>query len=415
MSAKDSAGTDVVADVQKGYAFDGPALELGALVVDGTAHPDAAVRIPLGDAQPARPGRRRHRHGQDQDAAADGRAAVGGRRPGDRRRHQGRPVRHRRAGRGQRPDDEPGHRGRPELDRDRLPGRAAGARRPGRGADAARHDDVVRPDPAGEGARPQRGAGVVARPGVPLRRQGRPAAARPQGPARRRAVPHQRRGQGRAQGARRPLARDRRRDPARAHLVRGPGCGPVLRRAGVRDHGPDADRRRRAAASCRCSSSRSCRTGPRLFSTFLMWLLADLFHELPEVGDVDKPKLVFFFDEAHLLFDDASKEFLDRDRADRAADPVQGRRRLLRHPDPQGRAVRRPRAARQPGPARPARVHPRRREGAQGDGLDVPQLLLRPRGGADPARHRRGDRSRCSRTAAPRRRWRGPGCARRSR
>jgi DNA helicase HerA-like ATPase len=49
---------------------------------------------------------------------------------------------------------------------------------------------------------------------------------------------------------------------------------------------------------------------PRLFSTFLMWLLADLFHELPEVGDVDKPKLVFFFDEAHLLFDGASKAFL---------------------------------------------------------------------------------------------------------
>ena len=42
-----------------------------------------------------------------------------------------------------------------------------------------------------------------------------------------------------------------------------------------------------------------------------MWLLADLFHDLPEVGDVDKPKLVFFFDEAHLLFDDASKAFLD--------------------------------------------------------------------------------------------------------
>ena len=49
---------------------------------------------------------------------------------------------------------------------------------------------------------------------------------------------------------------------------------------------------------------------PQLFSTFLMWLLADLFHDLPEVGDVDKPKLVFFFDEAHLLFDDASKPFL---------------------------------------------------------------------------------------------------------
>ncbi|MDT4965090.1 MAG: double-strand break repair helicase HerA and related ATPase [Pseudonocardiales bacterium] len=50
---------------------------------------------------------------------------------------------------------------------------------------------------------------------------------------------------------------------------------------------------------------------PQLFSTFLMWLLADLFHELPEVGDVDKPKLVFFFDEAHLLFDGASKVFLE--------------------------------------------------------------------------------------------------------
>ncbi|TXN32468.1 helicase HerA-like domain-containing protein [Lacisediminihabitans profunda] len=50
---------------------------------------------------------------------------------------------------------------------------------------------------------------------------------------------------------------------------------------------------------------------PELYSTFLMWLLADLFNDLPEVGDVDKPKLVFFFDEAHLLFKNASKDFLD--------------------------------------------------------------------------------------------------------
>ncbi len=50
---------------------------------------------------------------------------------------------------------------------------------------------------------------------------------------------------------------------------------------------------------------------PAVFSTFLMWLLADLFNDLPEVGDIDKPKLVFFFDEAHLLFNDASKAFLD--------------------------------------------------------------------------------------------------------
>ncbi len=50
---------------------------------------------------------------------------------------------------------------------------------------------------------------------------------------------------------------------------------------------------------------------PKLFSTFIMWMLADLFHDLPEVGDVDKPKLVFFFDEAHLLFEGASTTFLD--------------------------------------------------------------------------------------------------------
>ena len=60
----------------------------------------------------------------------------------------------------------------------------------------------------------------------------------------------------------------------------------------------------------------SCVSGlqdrPALFSTFLLWLLADLFEDLPEVGDLDKPKLVFFFDEAHLLFTDASKAFLEQ-------------------------------------------------------------------------------------------------------
>jgi DNA helicase HerA-like ATPase len=46
---------------------------------------------------------------------------------------------------------------------------------------------------------------------------------------------------------------------------------------------------------------------PRLYATFLLWLLSELFEELPEVGDPDKPRLVFFFDEAHLLFDEAPK------------------------------------------------------------------------------------------------------------
>ncbi len=51
---------------------------------------------------------------------------------------------------------------------------------------------------------------------------------------------------------------------------------------------------------------------PRLYATFLLWLLSELWEELPEVGDQDKPKLVFFFDEAHLLFRDAPKSLLDR-------------------------------------------------------------------------------------------------------
>jgi DNA helicase HerA-like ATPase len=51
---------------------------------------------------------------------------------------------------------------------------------------------------------------------------------------------------------------------------------------------------------------------PRLYATFLLWLLSELFEELPEAGDLDKPKLVFFFDEAHLLFTDAPKALLDK-------------------------------------------------------------------------------------------------------
>jgi uncharacterized protein len=53
-------------------------------------------------------------------------------------------------------------------------------------------------------------------------------------------------------------------------------------------------------------------TKPALFSTFLLWMLAKLYNDLPEVGDLEKPKLVFFFDEAHLLFSGASKALLDQ-------------------------------------------------------------------------------------------------------
>lgn len=53
-------------------------------------------------------------------------------------------------------------------------------------------------------------------------------------------------------------------------------------------------------------------SAPRLYATFLLWMLSELFEQLPEIGDPDKPKLVFFFDEAHLLFDDAPKVLVER-------------------------------------------------------------------------------------------------------
>ena len=51
---------------------------------------------------------------------------------------------------------------------------------------------------------------------------------------------------------------------------------------------------------------------PRPYATFLQWLLSELFELLPEVGDLDKPKLVFFFDEAHLLFKDTQAALIER-------------------------------------------------------------------------------------------------------
>ena len=113
---------------------------------------------------------------------------------------------------------------------------------------------------------------------------------------------------------------------------------------------------------------------PKLFSTALMWLLAELFEALPEVGDVDKPKLVFFFDEAHLLFDGATQAFVDS-----VAQTV----RLIRSKGvgvffitqtPKDIPGRRARPARQPHPARAARVHARRREGAARDRQDLPEV-----------------------------------------
>ena len=104
---------------------------------------------------------------------------------------------------------------------------------------------------------------------------------------------------------------------------------------------------------------------PKLYATFLLWMLSELFERLPEVGDPDKPKLVFFFDEAHLLFTDAPTALRREDRAGRAADSIEGRRRVLRHAESARRSGDGARPARQPRAARAARVHAARSEGRE--------------------------------------------------
>jgi DNA helicase HerA-like ATPase len=80
---------------------------------------------------------------------------------------------------------------------------------------------------------------------------------------------------------------------------------------------------------------------PRLYATFLLWLMSELFEVLPEVGDPDKPKLVFFFDEAHLLFDEAPQGADRSRRTGGPPDPLERRRRLFRHAEPFGYSLKR--------------------------------------------------------------------------
>ena len=157
------------------------------------------------------------------------------------------------------------------------------------------------------------------------------AAARPRRPARAAHVPRLGRRQGRARRHRRAV---------------GPTVGVLLRAlVGLETGGGDeffgepqldvADLLRVAddgRGVISCVELAAVQDEPALWSTALMWLVAELFEALPEEGDLPKPKLVVFLDEAHLLFDEATEAFLDSLGAHRAADPLEGRRRVLRHP-----------------------------------------------------------------------------------
>ena len=111
---------------------------------------------------------------------------------------------------------------------------------------------------------------------------------------------------------------------------------------------------------------------PRLYSTFVLWMLAQLYETLPEVGDLPKPKLAFFFDEAHLLFTDASEALLEQ--IERTARLIRskgvGVYFVTQAPTDVPSSVLSP--ARQPRPARAPRVHPGRRRRAAQDRAHVP-------------------------------------------
>jgi hypothetical protein len=89
------------------------------------------------------------------------------------------------------------------------------------------------------------------------------------------------------------------------------GAEQFLRRTGAEDHRHHAHRPATAAAISVLAADKLM-MNPRLYATFLLWLLSELFEDTARVGDPDKPKLVFFFDEAHLLFNDAPKVLLER-------------------------------------------------------------------------------------------------------
>ena len=130
---------------------------------------------------------------------------------------------------------------------------------------------------------------------------------------------------------------------------------------------------------------------PQLYATFLLWLMSELFEELPEVGNPDKPKLVFFFDEAHLLVQRCPARPVAEDRAGGAPHPFKGGGHLFRHPEPARCARHGSGPARQSRPACSQGLYPARPEGGQGRGPDLsPEPGLRYREGHHRAWRRRG-------------------------
>ena len=183
-----------------------------------------------------------------------------------------------------------------------------------------------------------------------------------------------------------------------------PGRDEILRRAGAGAEGFHEDRPR-WPRHVNILVADKLMQSPRLYATFLLWMLSELFEELPEVGDLPKPKLVFFFDEAHLLFNDAPKALMDK---------IEQVVRLIRSKgvgvyfvtqNPDRRARQGARAVGQPRAACVAGLHPARPEGGGGGGADLPaqsEARHRPASSWNSARAKRWCRFS---KAMARRRW----------
>ena len=345
------------------------------------------------DAQPPRADRRRHRHRQDEDAAAARGPAVEGRGAGLHQRHQGRRVGHGRAGRRDQPEG-PGAGGVAELDVPaerpprRVPVAVGQAGRPGPG-----DGPLLRAAAPRQGPRPERDPDLDPRPRVQVLRRQRACRCSTSTTSRRRSSTSRRTRASRSSrttaGCRRPRSAC---SCARSSSSSRPGVDaffgePEFQVVDLLRTTPDSQ------GVVSILELSDVMDQPRLFSTFMLWMLAQLYETLPEVGDLPQPKLFFFFDEAHLLFHDASEALHRADRADRPAHPLEGRRRVLRDAGADRRPLVGPRPARQPRPARAPGVHARRRRRAAEDRPDVPDDdPLRRREDDHVARHRRGVR-----------------------
>jgi DNA helicase HerA-like ATPase len=307
--AKSGGTDDVVAAIAAGYAFTGPALDLGALVVDGTGHPDAQIRIPLGML---------NRHGLVAGATGTGKTKTL-----------------------QLIAEQLSAQGVPVFLAD-IKGDVSGISQPGEADDkvASRAEDVGQDwQPHGYPCEFYSLGGLG--PGIPIR-----ATITAFGPTLLAKILDLNETQESSLGLIFHFADQRglelldlkdlraviqflTSDEGKEELKNIGGlssatAGVILRSLITLENSGgdvffgepefDTSELMRTAADGRGLVSvlelPAVQDKPQLFSTFLMWLLADLFADLPEVGDLDRPKLVFFFDEAHLLFTGASKAFL---------------------------------------------------------------------------------------------------------